>query len=253
MFNGGLICQDCHGGMPQVGDDFSINLSAANPFPGGADLTRRVPWASEPDCQSCHTGDALDHLGLTDPNVILAADGIRLLQAYRTNSATATPIVAQNRRFASNETAGGGQVLYRLSQGHGGIFCQACHGSTHAEWPVEPDSGTVIANDNLAAMQLQGYSGRITECSTCHGANPPPLSLDGPHGLHPIDQRWVNGHEDFLGGQSLDLCRTCHGVNGQGTVLGRAAINRSFTNDGGTINLSAGTLVGCSLCHQNPL
>lgn len=253
MFNGGLICQDCHGGMPQVGDDFSINLSAANPFPGGADLTKRVPWASEPDCQSCHTGDALDHLGLTDPNVILAADGIRLLQAYRTNSATATPIVAQNRRFASNQTAGGGQVLYRLSQGHGGIFCQACHGSTHAEWPVEPDSGTVIANDNLAAMQLQGYSGRITECSTCHGANPPPLSLDGPHGLHPIDQRWVNGHENFLGGQSLDLCRTCHGVNGQGTVLGRAAISRSFTNDGGTINLSAGTLVGCSLCHQNPL
>jgi hypothetical protein len=161
--------------------------------------------------------------------------------------------VAQNRRFASNQTAGGGQVLYRLSQGHGGIFCQACHGSTHAEWPVEPDSGAVIANDNLAAMQLQGYPGRITECSTCHGANPPPLSLDGPHGLHPIDQRWVNGHENFLGGQSLDLCRTCHGVNGQGTVLGRAASNRSFTNDGGTINLSAGSLVGCTLCHQNPL
>jgi hypothetical protein len=254
MFNGGLVCQDCHGGMPQVGNDFSIYQSAANPFPGGADLARRIPWANEPDCQSCHTGDALNNLGQTDPNVIRAVDGIRLLQAYRTNSATATPIVAQNRRFASNQTSDGRQVLYRLSQGHGGIFCQACHGSTHAEWPVRPDSGAVIANDNLAAMQLQGYSGRITECSTCHGSTPPSLSLDGPHGLHPIDQRWVSGHEDFLEGQSLDLCRSCHGVNGEGTVLGRVATNRSFTGeDGKRVNLTAGDLVGCSLCHDNPL
>ncbi len=95
---------------------------------------------------------------------------------------TATPIVATNRRFASDQTLDvpPKQILYRLSKGHGGIFCQACHGSTHAEWPVKPDTGAVVANDNLAAMQLQGYSGTITECSTCHGANPPPLGLGGP-------------------------------------------------------------------------
>jgi hypothetical protein len=257
MFNGGLICQDCHGGMLQVGDDFSVNMSAGNPFPGSADLNKRVPWASEPDCGSCHTGDALDNLALTDANVIVAADGIRLLQAYRTNSGTATPIVALNRRFASQQTADvpPKQILYRLSkdEGHGGIFCQSCHGSTHAEWPVKPDTGASIANDNLAAMQLQGYSGTITECSTCHGANPPPVSLDGPHGLHPIDQQWVNGHAGFLDAQPLDLCRACHGLNGEGVVLSKVAINRTFTAEGATVNLAAGTLVNCGICHGNPL
>jgi len=255
MFNGGLICHDCHGGMLQVGNDFSINFSTSNPFPKGADLTRRIPWANEPGCQSCHTGDALTNLGLTDPNVIRSTDGIRLLRAYRTtDQSTAKPIVAQDRRFAENQTADGRQILYRLSKGHGGIFCQACHGSTHAEWPVHPESGTMIANDNMAALQLQGHTGKIIECNTCHGSTPPPLSLNGPHGLHPVnDQRWVDGHEDFLEGQSLDSCRRCHGAGGEGTVLSKTPVTRSLATEQGTVNLAAGTFVGCSHCHKNPL
>ena len=61
MFAGGMVCQDCHGNMAQVGDDFSENLPIT-PFPAGADLSKRVPWATEPGCQSCHTGDAVDNL-----------------------------------------------------------------------------------------------------------------------------------------------------------------------------------------------
>ena len=43
-------------------------------------------------------------------NVVKAADGVRLLQAYRTNDAQARAIVAVNRRFAENATADGKQV-----------------------------------------------------------------------------------------------------------------------------------------------
>jgi hypothetical protein len=165
MFNGRLVCQDCHGGMAQVGNDFSENFTTATPFPAGADLTKRIPWANVPACQSCHTGDAVSNLGLTDPNVIKSKDGIRLLQAYRTNdTVNAKPIVATNKRFAE-ESASGNAVLYRLSKGHSGIFCEACHGSTHAEWPVQPESGASIANDNMATIQLQGHTGKITECT----------------------------------------------------------------------------------------
>ena len=99
MFNGGLVCNDCHGTMTQVGNDFSANFSSATPFPAGADMTKRVPWANEPKCQSCHTGDAMSNL-TSDANVIKSADGIRLLQAWHTNDANATPITATNTRFA---------------------------------------------------------------------------------------------------------------------------------------------------------
>jgi hypothetical protein len=258
MFNGGLICQDCHGNMQQVGDDFSQNLSVATPFPGGADLNKRIPWASEPKCQSCHTGDAFNNL-TADPNVIPSSDGIRLLQAYRSNDATATPIVATNRRFAENlDAATGNHVLYRVSKedSHAGLFCQSCHGSTHAEWPVQPSSGQFMANDNVAALQLQGHVGTIAECTACHAAGTAPLGLNGPHGLHPVgDARWVDpdtGHPNFFGGNG-NACRACHGVNGEGTVLARVTAARSFNADGQTVNLAVGSEVSCTICHGNEL
>ena len=105
MYSGGLVCQDCHGSMKQMGDDFSSNFPTV-PFPAGADMTKRIPWAGEPGCQSCHTGDALTTLAQSDPYVIPAKDGIRLLQAYRTSDASAAPISASTSRFAENQVNG---------------------------------------------------------------------------------------------------------------------------------------------------
>ena len=253
MFSGGLVCQDCHGNMQQVGNDFSANFSSATPFPAGADLSLRIPWADEPHCQSCHSGDALSNLN-GDPNVIPAADGIRLLRAYRSNDTNAKPIVATNRRFAENE-ANGKQVLYRLSKdNHAGVFCEACHGSTHAEWPVQPEQGSYVANDNMTALQLQGHTGVIIECTVCHTAGSLPVSLDGPHGMHAVaDQKWVNGHEDYLESRSLDSCRTCHGANGEGTVLAKVRADRTLNAEESTVNLNQGSLVSCGICHGNPM
>ncbi len=253
MFSGGLICQDCHGGMQQVGDDFSQNFSAAQPFPAGADLAKRVPWATMPACQSCHTGDAMSNLGQTDGDVIKAGDGIRLLQAYRTSDAAdATPIVATNKRFAEND-ANGNRVLYRFSKGHSGLFCEACHGSTHAEWPVQPASGNYVANDNMAAIQLQGHAGKIIECTTCHSGSLP-NSLDGPHGLHPVGAtRFASGGHEDLAERNRDACRACHGAHGEGTVLSRAAAARSLSAEERQVSLAEGQMVSCNLCHSNPL
>jgi hypothetical protein len=253
MFSGGLICQDCHGGMQQVGDDFSGDFSTSRPFPAGADLTKRVPWATMPACQSCHTGDAMNNLGRTDANVVKAGDGIRLLQAYRTNDTdNATPIVASNKRFAEND-ADGNRVLYRFSKGHSGLSCEACHGSTHAEWPVQPASGDYVANDNMAAIQLQGHAGKIIECTTCHTGSLP-NSLDGPHGLHPVGAtRFANGGHEHLAEQNRNACRACHGAQGEGTVLSKAAVARSLSAEGHQVNLAEGQMVSCNLCHENPL
>jgi len=249
MASGGVVCQDCHGNMEQVGNDFTANLPVT-PFPAGADLTKRVPWASEPGCQSCHTGDAVTNLSNTAGTIPADPHGIRLRQAYLQDDANATPIVAVNKRFAENES------LYRLSKGHGGVMCEACHGSTHAIWPIN----NPLANDNIAAQQLQGHSGTITECTTCHAAGSLGLTLGGPHGMHPVgDSNWNSNHEDFAE-RNLDSCRSCHGQNGEGTVLSRMAVTRTLRCDEGPgcdnnerITLAKGTQVGCGTCHENEL
>jgi hypothetical protein len=245
MYNGGLICNDCHGGMTQVGNDFSVNFSAATP--GSMDLTKRVPWVNEPKCQSCHTGDAMSNMTGT-AGVIKAADGIRLLQAYKTTDANATPIIATNNRFAEEKAANGNWILYRFSKGHSGIACESCHGSTHAEWPVQPETGTYIANDNVAANQVQGHTGKITECSACHSTSPG-ITLGGPHGMHPVgDSGFISGHEDFADAHRAQ-CQACHGQTGQGTVLSTVSVNRTV----GSRTFTKGEQITCSRCHSNPL
>jgi len=63
--------------------------------------------------------------------------------------------------------------LFRESQGHGGLFCSACHGSPHAILPSRE------ANDNLQNIRLQGHAGTLEDCTVCHGNNP--SSEQGPH------------------------------------------------------------------------
>ena len=71
MFNADMLCSDCHGDMQQVGADFSAGVSPDQPgglHPRPGQLLHpdsdqpRVPWANEPGCGSCHTGDAVSNL-----------------------------------------------------------------------------------------------------------------------------------------------------------------------------------------------
>lgn len=264
----GSVCQDCHGQMAQVGADFSAN---APNFVVKADFytnasTPRVPWLNEPNCGSCHTGDAVSNLA-SSAGVIKAPDNIRLLQAFRSTDAKATPIVPTNNRFAEPRvtTTGGASnpQLFRLSvDSHGGVFCQGCHGATHAEWPVR----NANSNDNVAANQLQGHAGTVMECSTCHTGTSMPATVNGPHGMHPVGNNgfsaaWVRGHEDFVERNGTASCKACHGVNGEGTVLAKAAIDRpglkcergSLCSTETTVTLPAGTQVSCTLCHENKI
>jgi hypothetical protein len=247
--------------------------------------TPRIPWANEPGCGSCHTGDFASSLanstGVTRNlrDVNNNVDNLRLLRAFRTGDAKATPIVPTNKRFAENvvttaenAAAAGNPKLYRVSvDNHGaangggaGIFCEACHGATHAEWP----NGNPNANDNVTAQQLQGHTGTIIECSTCHGTSlngSLGRTLDGPHGMHPVgnDTNVTTGTAagplvDFVDGGHSNMtgnnaCVACHGTNatsggrGQntGTVLSVAKKDRRLNGQ----TIPAGTPIGCTICH----
>jgi hypothetical protein len=275
MANGGMLCQDCHGDMQQVGNDFTRNVSPDNPgaFELGGDFYTnpdqpRVPWANEPGCGSCHTGDVMDNLAGSSGTVVnrFDTDGnnddIRLFRAYLTGDPKATPIVPANKRFAENVIEAnnpavtgpndpriGNPMLYRVSTGHQGIFCEACHGSTHGIWPNKNPN----ANDNVTAMQLQGHRGTITECSTCHEGDLG-NTLEGPHGMHPVgDTRFSNGGHENLAKSNPNACRACHGRNGEGSVLSRAATDRALSNEGRTVNIAKGEPVTCTNCHSNEL
>ncbi len=237
MVTGGMECRNCHGDMLATGGDFP--LAAGGSLDGQNDGHARRPWKDLPRCQSCHTGDALNHL--TGPGLVPAADGIRLQQAWRNGDAAASPILATNTRFAENPN-----TLFRFSKGHGGVSCEGCHGSTHAEWP----NADAAANDNVAAMQIQGHTGPILECGACH-ANSLGSNLNGPHGMHPIGGNFLDGHENLYE-QNHNNCKTCHGANLQGTVLSRAGDARTFTHDGHTYNIAKGTQVACNTCHSMP-
>lgn len=209
-----MQCQSCHGGMSAVG------------------AAGRTGWLQEPSCQQCHAGTATVNDGQ-----------IRYTSVFDVHG---NPRAPASTVFATNaDTPGAGLSLYRFSKGHGGLQCSACHGATHAEYPSSH------ANDNLQSIALQGHAGTLSECSTCHNASVPSTTNGGPHGLHPLGQSWVKGHEGAAK-SSLASCRACHGKDDRGTVLSRAFTDRTFSTEHGTVKLAAGALVGCYTCHNGP-
>ena len=271
MGGSGTVCQDCHCQLTQVGDDFSEGFPDKG-FPAGADLTKRVPWGSEPSCDSCHVGDALQvaqlkQSGVLSDTVINNADahsnpdGLRLLLAYKLSDHKSNNgpdnlsiLKFPQSRFATTE------ALYRLSgadnidgdgieKGHGGLSCEGCHGSTHAIWPNK----NPYSNDNKAANDIQGHAGTIIECASCHEGSLG-NTLEGPHGMHAVGNTSFSdgGHED-IAEDNGDVCRSCHGLNGEGSVLSRAAADRNLSNEDETVNVAKGEVITCSLCHENEL
>jgi hypothetical protein len=241
MITAGLECRDCHGDMASVAGE--TPLAPGGSLDGVADGAQRRAWTDLPRCQSCHTGDALTHL--TGAGYVLATDGIRLRQAWRTGDPAASAISAPLSRFAENSNR-----LYRFSEGHGGVLCQACHGSTHAEWPV----GNPAANDNVAAVSLQGHAGVVAECRVCHAAGTLPLTLGGPHGMHNVgDARWADGGHGEFYEHDANRCRACHGSDLRGTALSRAAADRTYRVEDATVTIRRGEAVACTRCHSWPL
>ena len=216
-----MQCQSCHGNMSTVG--------SAN----------RVGWFMEPNCASCHTGTATSNNGQ-----------IRYASVFTDTNFTVRSAVNQTFSTQPN-TPAGGLSLFRFSGGHGGLQCEACHGSTHAEFP------STHANDNVRNNKIQGHAGVMVECTSCHVsmAVSSSTATNGPHGMHPVGQSWVSGHHDYIGG-NLAKCQTCHGTDSRGTVLSRIQGDRTLSAsfDGGTVtlNLFRGALIGCYTCHNGP-
>lgn len=205
-----IECQSCHGTMSTVA------------------TSTRNGWLDEPSCQSCHTGTATNNSGQIVYTSVYSSPGV------------VRP--AKDDTFATNaNTPSAGLALYRFSRGHGGLQCEGCHGSTHAEF------ATPIVNDNVQSTSLQGHSGTLAECSACHGSVPNTVD-GGPHGLHPIGAIWVQTHSDVAERNGAASCRTCHGLDYRGTVLSKMQADRTLAGR----SFARGTMIGCYSCHNGP-
>jgi Outer membrane cytochrome MtrC/MtrF-like, domains II/IV/Viral BACON domain len=204
-----IECQSCHGSIATVA------------------TAGRQGWLEEPACQSCHTGTATHNNGQIVYNSVFSS-------GYTVRAAV-------DQTFATNaNTPAAGLSLYRFSSGHGGLQCEACHNSTHAEY------ATPISNDNVQSLNLQGHVGMIAECSACHNTVPTTTN-GGPHGLHPIGTAWVSQHQN-VAESGATACQACHGADYRGTILSKTQADRTMANK----SFPRGTIIGCYSCHNGP-
>lgn len=209
-----IQCQDCHGSMSAVG------------------APTRQGWLDEPACQNCHTGTATHNNG-----------SIRYTNVFDSTGQTR---LAVDQTFATNpNTPMSGTSLYRYSSGHGGVKCEGCHGSTHAEF------ASSHLNDNVQSLQLQGHEGMLVECTSCHGAAQA-ANTGGPHGMHTVGQSWIDSHGTITQTTGIASCQPCHGPDYRGTVLSRSRADRTLTSDFGTNSFWRGFQFGCYTCHNGP-
>lgn len=222
-------CYLCHPGLQTKCQRGAMNKVACFDCHGNlttVGASTRQGWIDLPSCQMCHN------------------TGKRYTTTF--DSATAAWRVTTDSTFATNPgKPAPGKSLYKLSTGHGGVSCASCHGSQHAEYP------TLQANDNLYSTALQGYAGKIVECTVCH-LTMPSTQTGGPHGLHTIGQPWVSAHPQYAA-NGASQCAYCHGSDFRGTALSALPTARTFTGeDIGTKTFSAGHPISCYDCHNGP-
>jgi PKD repeat protein/ferredoxin len=212
-----MQCQSCHGNMSSVGSP------------------NRIGWLMEPNCASCHTGTATSNNGQ-----------IRYTSVFTDTNFTVRAAVNQMFSTQPNTppTPTNNFSLFRFSAGHGGLQCEACHGSTHAEFP------STHVNDNVRNMEIQGHVGVMVECSVCHTATPTNY-VGGPHGMHPVGSAWVSAHHDYAERVGTAQCQSCHGMDYRGTVLSRMQADRTLSAFG-TQTFFRGAMIGCYTCHKGP-
>jgi hypothetical protein len=168
-----ILCAECHAsnalGAPGIGDIPSLSHAMHEKH---AD---KVPQDIN-GCYSCHPGPQTKCLR----DVMSQKKGMNCINCHGTmQTVSQNPSPWLNEPRCDNLTCHGSgyaqdQPLYRMSKGHGGVYCEACHDSTHAIAPSrEP-------NDAIKFVALQGRTGTLSKCTVCH-ATPPTAA--GPHGF----------------------------------------------------------------------
>lgn len=167
-----VLCAECH-----------ASAALGKPgLPGVPSLSRamhdkhadRVPSTLD-GCYNCHPGpqtkclrDVMSQRGMTCINCHGTLQHVAENPSPWLNEPRCDSLACHGSAYAQNN------ALYRWSTDHGGLYCEACHDSTHA---IAPSSRP---EDGIKFLAWQGGSGPLRDCTVCHATAP---TAPGPHGL----------------------------------------------------------------------
>jgi len=152
-----VLCATCHGSnaLGAPGDPTLPNLSNAM----HARHSGKVPNTLN-GCYNCHPGPKThclrDVMSVEEDMTCISCHGPMQKVALNENPWLNEP------RCDSCHDVTQDNALYRFSKEHGGLYCEACHDSTHA---IAPSSNP---RDAIKFKALQGSNGPLTECTVCH-------------------------------------------------------------------------------------
>jgi predicted CxxxxCH...CXXCH cytochrome family protein len=167
-----VLCANCHAsnalGKPGVVDVPSLSNAMHEKHAG--EVANSIDG-----CYNCHPGpqtrclrDVMSQRGMTCIDCHGSMETVAQNNNPWLNEPRCDNVACHGGGYAQN------QALYRVSTGHGGLFCEACHDSTHAIAPSSQPS------DGIKFLGLQGYLGTLRRCTVCHATQP---AGAGPHGL----------------------------------------------------------------------
>lgn len=176
---GPVLCAGCHAdpalgttGRPDAGY-FSFRIHDQHQF-----LDGQLTGADE--CYACHPGGAAKCLR----GAMSQRWGVQCQDCHGDMGAVSSSIEGGRVPWANEPSCRqchadrfGEPVgsLFRVSAGHGGVLCEGCHNSTHADLP------TRVPADNANVLALQRTARVLSDCRVCHGVNPDGV---GPHGMY---------------------------------------------------------------------
>ncbi|MBN1318283.1 MAG: hypothetical protein JXA42_22570 [Anaerolineales bacterium] len=170
-----ILCAECHAsnalGKPGVAGIPSLSRAIHDKHKGKVSQ-------SLSGCYQCHPGPQTQCL-----RDVMSQRGMDCIDCHGTMedvSENPNPWLLEPRCDAAGCHNSGeydqDQALYRMSRGHGNVYCEACHDSPHAIAPSRE------SNDSIKFIALQGKTGTLDTCTVCHAHAPTPPG-DGPHGI----------------------------------------------------------------------
>jgi hypothetical protein len=180
--NGPVLCASCHGSpaLGTTGDTVNAKWFSYRIHNTHKNL---LPANDINTCYKCHPGPNTrclrDVMSQNQNNPLICQS------CHGTMANVASTILAGRKPWVNEPSCGSTAChgsnfaeepgkLFKNSKGHGGVYCEGCHGSTHAITPSRE------ANDNIQSINLQGHAGAISDCMVCHSSPP---SGPGPHGF----------------------------------------------------------------------
>jgi hypothetical protein len=165
MDNRPVLCADCHSdnalGLPGVAGVESLSNAMHTRHSGLMDITPDTQG-----CYNCHPGPATQCLR----DVMSQDYGMTCVSCHGDIARVATnpnPWLNEPRCDTCHGiNAHQNKPLFRFSTDHGGIYCEACHDSTHAI------ATSRESNDALKFIALQGHDGTLQVCTVCHTTDP---------------------------------------------------------------------------------